>query len=256
MNWLAFWKCLFFMFLVGHIIHSVIVARMGASGDSSEDTHKTPRSRLAGFLTQLPLLYISCGFGFFTYHVFSRELISPLHIGLGLLVGHLIFGISLLITHRNLRDCWEHFIDLGDLWMYTMESPIVLGRFALVAFAEEMIWRVAFQSMAVAWLGGLAGAWGVYGAIFIAAFLFSVAHRHFFENSFMVSLEFLGFAILLGLLYHWTGSFILVIVVHALRDIEITYLEYVIKREELGDSALAAREVESTILKIPRAEIS
>jgi len=42
----------------------------------------------------------------------------------------------------------------------------------------------------------------------------------------------------------WTGSFILVVLVHAVRDIEITYLDYCVKAEELGDEQRALHEIE------------
>lgn len=228
----------------------------------SPDKPQPPRRRsLIGLAIQAPLFAIAY---YFAYQcgAFSRELVSPVHIGLGLVAGHLIFGLSLLITLHSLSSAWEHFIDLGALWDYACESPVVLGRFILVAFAEELVWRVGVQPIAVqelrragvAFLGVSGAFWGVTAAVVLVAVLFSVAHRHFFQNSAVVSLEFVGFAILLGVLYHITASFILVIVVHALRDIEIAYLEYLIKVEELGDKELAAREVEKSVLKYPRPE--
>jgi membrane protease YdiL (CAAX protease family) len=210
---------------------------------------------------QLPLFYIGC---WFAYHagLFTRDLVSPVHIALGLAAGHLIFGLSLLITHRCLSSTWEYFIDLGALWNYVIENPLILGRFIIVGFCEEIIWRAAFQPMAVTLIAGWAAAaagpqaapWGVFAALMLVAVMFAVSHKHFFENSFIVSLEFLGFAVLLSVLYHLTGSLILVIVIHALRDIEITYLEYLVHLEETGDEEQAAREVEQSVMNYPRVE--
>lgn len=263
-------KGLFLGLVLAHTVHAVFMnwrevraQPSDATGtDSGPDATAPPRRRKRlALIIQLPVFYIACYFAY-RQGMFSRELVSPIHIGLGLLAGHMVFGISLLITHNSLSTSWEHFIDLGALWDYALESPVILGRFILVAFAEEVIWRVAAQPILVDLLRGGAAAligpagagWGVAAAILLVAVLFSIAHKHFFQNTLLVSVEFLGFAILLGLLYYWTTSFILVIVIHALRDVEIAYLEYLIKVEELGDKELAAKEIERSIVKYPRPE--
>lgn len=192
---------------------------------------------LVHLVIQMPLFFLACYFGV-QEGVFSRQLVSPAYIALGLLAGHLIFGLSLLITHRSLKDSWTHFFDFGSLWDFAMDSPFVLTRFLGVAFGEEMIYRVAAQSVLLVLLPSPPL------AILIVAGCFVVVHRHFFKNDFAVGLEFIGFAILLGVLYYLTNSFILVAVIHALRDIEIAYIEYLIRVEELGDEALAAQELE------------
>jgi membrane protease YdiL (CAAX protease family) len=88
----------------------------------------------------------------------------------------------------------------------------------------------------------------VVAGILAVAAAFVVVHKHFFENTWHISLEFVIFALLLGGLYFWTGSFILVMVIHALRDIEIAYLEYLIKVEELGDAEQAAKAIEQAYM--------
>lgn len=155
------------------------------------------------------------------------------------------------------RNAWQHFTDFEGLCDYALESPAVLGHFIMVAFVEEVIWRVAAQTIVIEFLQAAAGPFlGVFGnavaaaaGILIVAVLFAVSHRHFFENAPLVSAEFLGFAILLGVLYYWTSSFVLVIVIHALRDVEITFLEYQIRSEEVGSSELAARQVEHSVIR-------
>lgn len=155
------------------------------------------------------------------------------------------------------QNAWQHFTNFEGLCDYALESPAVLGHFVLVAFVEEVIWRVAAQTIVIEFLQTAAGPYlGVLGnavaaaaGILIVAVLFAVSHRHFFENAPLVSAEFLGFAILLGVLYYWTSSFVLVIVIHALRDVEITFLEYQIRSEEVGSSELAARQLEHSVIK-------
>lgn len=168
----------------------------------------------------------------------SREIVSPVHIGLGLLLGHLVFGVSLLITHRSIRDAQVHFLDFGSVWEFMVENPRILSHFIIVACGEEVIYRVTLQPMAIAATGStLAG-------ILIVAVVFSLVHEHFFRNGIHQSGEFVAFAVLLGGLYYWTGSLILVIVVHALRNIEIAFLEHVITIEETGSEAEAQRKHE------------
>jgi hypothetical protein len=56
------------------------------------------------------------------------------------------------------------------------------------------------------------------------------------------------FAVLLGVLYWHFESLIFVIAVHAIRNIEIAYLEFLGKLEELGDEEAALREIEQSVL--------
>ena len=181
--------------------------------------------------------------------IISRDLVSPIAIAAGLLAGHLIFGLSLLVTHRSMEDARGHFLDFGSVWDFVVEHPYVLSRFIYVGVSEEIIWRAAAQPAltgVLAWAlgGGVDSLWAALAAIGIVAVAFSMVHDHFFQNGPMVTVEFLGFALLLGLLYFWTGSLILVIIIHAVRDIEIAYLEFAIDVHELGDEEKAAKEVE------------
>ncbi len=171
--------------------------------------------------------------------VFSRELVSPLWVATGLLLGHVLFAISLLATHNVWRDAAVHFFDLGSLARFLAETPGLIGRFLAVSMAEEMIYRVAAQSMLSAFTGK------PWLAIVVVAVVFSVVHKHFFENAPVQSVEFVFFSLVLGAAYHYTGSLCMVIVVHTVRNLESVFLEYVIKVQELGDEAEALAQVES-----------
>jgi membrane protease YdiL (CAAX protease family) len=186
---------------------------------------------------QMAVFIIACVFGY-RQGVFSRELVSPVHIGLGLLAGRLIFGVSLLVTQQSVRASASHFFDFHSLWEFIIENPAVLMQFATVSIAEEMIYRVGLQPLLIGWLGN-----AIVGVVLVAI-VFSCVHEHFFKNEFMQSFEFMGFALLLGFLFYWTGSLILVIVVHAVRNIEIAFLEHVILLDETESEEIAARESE------------
>ncbi|HRK34336.1 MAG TPA: CPBP family intramembrane metalloprotease [Candidatus Hydrogenedentes bacterium] len=224
--------------LATHIVYSLF------ANSRSKSEHPQGLARTIHVLLQAPLLWVSVYIGIHAGE-FSRELVSPVYIVAGLLAGHLIFGFSILLTHLSWRDAWAHFFDFGPLWNFTMDSPVVLTRFFGVAFAEELIWRVAAQTLAIEFLSQYMSntAAAALGIVLIAAG-FVVVHKHFFENTWYISVEFVAFALLIGALYYWTGSFILVIIIHALRDIEIAYLEYLGKVEELGSEAEAALAIE------------
>ncbi len=208
-----------------------------------------PRPRRWLAVALLSTLFVLAVVHAFGSGQFSRALVSPPWIGLGLIAGHLIFGLSLLVTHRSAEDASSHFFDFGSVWRFIVDHPSVLARFIYVGFTEEVIWRAAGQPMAIDALRGLFGPnsqprIAEWAGILIVAAAFSAVHEHFLKNSPLVSLEFLLFALLLGALFQFTGSLILVIVIHGLRDIEIAYLEYIIRVHELGDETLAAGEVE------------
>lgn len=226
----------FFLFLLAvYVVQSLIHHRR------SEEADGTKVRRAFALPLQLAVFGLA---SYFAYRggAFSRELVSPVYIGLGFVAGHLIFGVSLLVTHRSVEDASGHFKDFGGVWRFVADHPYVLSRFVYVAISEEVIWRVTAQSIAIEHVGETL-------AVVAAALAFSLVHEHFFKNSFLVSLEFLGFALLLGVLYLLTGSLILVIIIHALRDIEIAYIEYVIRVHELGDEAQAAKEIEETYMR-------
>jgi len=197
---------------------------------------ETKKTILGAYL-QVTVFALACYFGY-GHGVFSRQLVSPVHIGLGLLAGHLIFGASLLVTQQSLRTAADHFIDFHALWNFMIESPAVLFQFVSVSIAEEMIYRVSLQPLLTAWTDN------AIMSIALVAIVFSCVHEHFFRNGFAQSSEFMGFALLLGVLYYWTGSLILVIVIHAVRNIEIAFLEYLVRLDETESEEIAQRECE------------
>ncbi|MBM3289795.1 MAG: CPBP family intramembrane metalloprotease [Candidatus Hydrogenedentes bacterium] len=231
-------EIIFWSMLAVHVGYSLIANRW------EPGKQPTGTVRFIHVSMQGPLLWSAAYIG---WHmgVFSRDLVSPVYIGLGLAAGHVVFGFSILATHLSWRDAWAHFFDFGPIWNFTMDSPSVLTRFIGVAFAEELIWRVVGQTLAIGLLATvLPQPQAVAVAIGAMAIAFVVVHKHFFENTWYVSLEFIAFSVLIGAFYHWTQSFIMVIVIHAMRDIEIAYLEYLEKVEELGDETQAAHAID------------
>ena len=223
---------LFFLYLAQSVYANYVT--------EPEEGEKVPvtQPRKWAFLLQSPLFVLSCilaaGYG-----VFSRDLVSPFYIPIGLVLGHFLFGFSLLVTHRELRDAAAHVLDWQALWHFLVENPNLLFRFVAVSFTEEIIYRAVAQPLLIGWTSSVA-----VGIVLTAA-AFSVVHWHFFRNPFGQSLEFFAFSLLLGGLYLLTGSLSLVVVIHTVRNLEIVYLEYIIKVEELGDESRAMEALEA-----------
>lgn len=195
------------------------------------------RPPAAVLMLQTPIFVIACWIAW-GHGAFSRDLVYPVSILAGLLLGHLVFCLSLLATHRVLQDVREHLTDLRSFGTFLKENPDLLLRFFCVALTEEIIYRAAAQPIFTEWMG--------HPLLAIAAVAagFSVVHKHFFRNEVAQSAEFVVFALLLGGLYYWTGSLILVVLVHTVRNLESVFLEYLAKVEELGGEDQAQEAIE------------
>jgi membrane protease YdiL (CAAX protease family) len=204
--------------------------------------HRLPeepgRTSLPALALQTPLFLLAYWLAW-KHGAFSRALVSPLAVVLGLTLGHLVFALSLYTTHRVWRDTLAHACDLRGLGRFLADNPVIMMRFFSVAAVEEIIYRAAAQPL----LLGLPG--GAWSAITVTALLFALVHDHFYHNSPSGSAEFLAFALLLGLLYHVTGSLTLVIMVHVMRNLESVYLEYLVLVDETGDPEQARAALNS-----------
>jgi len=227
-------KIAFLVFLGLHVAHSLIQNGRGKS-------ERRSRIRADLLIIQIPLFVFACCIAY-EGGALGRSLLNPAYLFGGLLAGHVIFVVSLLVIHHCVSDAREVLLGFGAIWGFVIESPLVLSRYVGVAITEEIIYRATAQSSFVSLLGH---AWA---GIVLTAVLFSVVHAHFFRNSFSQSLEFVLFAVLIGVLYWSTGSLIFVIAIHAIRNIEIAYIEFLGKLEELGDEQQALREVERSVL--------
>lgn len=239
-----------FLSLLGlHVAHALVAAlrrRFGAE--------RSLAGRYFGVATQT-LVFMLGFYLAWRMGAFSRDLLNPLYIAAGLLAGHLIFGLSLLIIYRSVEDATSYFFDFGALWRFIVEHPYVLSRFILVGVTEEIVWRAVAQPAVIEWaapLGGLTGLGEIaapLAGVIAVAIAFAVVHDHFFTNSKLISTEFMLFSLALGGLYYGTGSLILVIIVHTMRDVEICHLEYIVKVHEYGDESKAAQEIERMYMR-------
>jgi membrane protease YdiL (CAAX protease family) len=223
-------------FLGLHVVHALWLNRRQDRVSSKRD------NRVSLYLIQVPLFVLGCIIAYQDGAV-GRGLVNPLTITAGLVLGHVIFVLSLLVVHRSARDAREVLLGVRSIWDFAIESPLVLSRYVGVAVTEEVIYRAAAQQTLNAYLGA------PWAGIVIVAVLFSVVHAHFFRNTFSQSLEFVVFAVLLGVLYWRFESLLFVIAIHAIRNIEIAYLEFLGKLEELGDEEAALHEIEQSVLQ-------
>ena len=178
-------------------------------------------SYLLGGVLQALLLLASCYLAYQSDAI-GRSLFPPQWVILGLFAGHLIFGVSLCFSHRSLdslRDIARYTFSPGPVLRHAAQSPRQVFACIDVSLMEEIIYRVAAQGALIALLGN------VPLAVIIVAVVFSVVHRHFFYNHIADSLEFLAFSLLLGVVYYWTQSLMLVVMIHTVRNFEIVYFD-------------------------------
>ena len=137
-------------------------------------------------------------------------------------------GISLIFSHRSLdtlRDIAAYVADPRPLGRFVGQSPRQLFACLDVSLIEELIYRVAAQGVLLEITGS------PWIAVGVTALLFSMVHRHFFYNHVVDSAEFFAFSLLLGALYYTTGSFMLVVMIHTIRNIEIVYFDHATRPE-------------------------
>lgn len=201
----------------------------------SEDQPR--RMSLVSVSIQAPLfllaLYLVYDFG-----VLSREMISLPRIALGIVAGHIIFALSVIVTQGSISSALYHCLDFRAVLGFLGENPLLILRFLVVSLTEELIYRGAAQPLLITYLDSV-----LMGVVAVAV-IFSITHWHFFRNPPLQSVEFVLFALLLGGVYYSTGSFILVVVIHAVRNLEIVYLEYQLHAEELGSAQSAQDKID------------
>jgi len=224
---------LFLVLLAVHVAQSMYGAWRYPAGPG----HLPPSTPMV-FLTQTPMFLLAIAIGI-QRDVFTRALIDPFYLAVGMAAGHAIFSLSVWIIHKSHHAGAEMFLELRNVWRFAFESPYVLSRFITVAVTEEIIYRGISQPLLMEATGS------AVAGIVLTAVIFSIVHHHFFRNTMLVSCEFLAFSLLLGLTYYYTGSLLFVIVIHAVRDIEIAYLEFDQRLEECGDREEAIEAIEN-----------
>lgn len=183
-------------------------------------------------------LFLLAGYYAWDFGFIGRGLVHPGYVAAGLLVGHLIFIVSCVVTRGAMHFMKGHVFNLSAQRAFLKENPDIILRFAVVAFSEELIYRAAAQPLLI----GVTNS--PVAGILVVAVAFSVVHWHFFRNPLLESAEFVGFALLLGVLFHLSGNLTFVVLVHVVRNLEIVFIEYRMALEETGDPEAAQAAVE------------
>lgn len=190
-------------------------------------------------VSQFALLLISIIY-LFNYTIFPRNLLFFPTWLMGILIGHLLYTLGLILTSWNLQMV-SHLISFLNILKFCFLSPLILSRTFTGAVIEEVIYRGFFQAILADYFKSyLIG-------ILIVAIGFSLVHKHIFKSSLLQSVEFFVFSIVLGVLYYFTYDLGLVTMVHFWRNMSTNYLDYLEKIEENRDSEQAISEFEKQI---------
>jgi len=176
----------------------------------------------------------------------SRDLLSPWGIAAGFACGYLIHAASLMVTNATkdlrgiLRALRVYFFGKSRRGAVFADQPGPMFALFQNSVVEEVIFRAVAQTLLIAATGRVG--WSVLAV----AVLFSLGHEHFLRRPRIESIEFLGYAVALGALYYWTGSLILVIVAHTVRNFELQYQQHLIRIDA------ARRRKRAVILRVRR----
>lgn len=224
-------KVVFMVFMLAYLVHALYANR-------NREMPTANNSSTIFAMMQFPLILLAYYYGFI-YDAFNRDLVYLPMFALGLVGGHLLFGLSLLATHQNLRDTLAQLTDVSGFWKFIKRNPEIIIRFTAVGIAEELIYRVAAQNILLDWTGS------PWLAIGLVALAFGVVHWHFFRNPPVQSLEFMAFSVLLGATFYLTGSLLFVATLHVVRNLNIVYVEFLVKQDELGDEEKAQEALDT-----------
>lgn len=193
------------------------------------------------YVLQAAMLVLACWWAART-GVFSRYLWSPLDVAGGLVAGHLLFVLSLLLVSGSRTLAAEQLTGIRGVLEFMRRTPGLMFRFLGICIIEETVYRAAAQPMLLQATGSPTL------AIAATAAGFCFVHPRPFRKGWAASLEFVAFALLIGILYHVTASLTFVVLVHFVRNAETTCLDYRALLDEHcdQDAALRALEAECT----------
>lgn len=138
----------------------------------------------------------------------------PLLVVAAVLCGQLLYMFAVLATKLSFRKAVSAAIPSVHVVTSCRRRPLLLAQCLFVATYEEFLWRATAQPL----LGQLLG--NPAAVILIIAVLFTFLHQRMFTHN-IERAEFLVFSVVLGSIYHATSSLLFVVIVHAIRDINI-----------------------------------
>lgn len=140
---------------------------------------------------------------------------------IGLLIGHFGFLFSLFLTTFSLSLTFCLMVPGRRFLSFLAAHPMSVAKYLLIAFVEEVVWRSYGQD-------SLGNGWF---AVVVIAVSFTITHTPRLKLNPIKLIEFLIFSMMLGILYHQFGSILLVMGIHATRNIGVIYY-----RQQVRDS--------------------
>lgn len=153
-----------------------------------------------------------CLFPFFLDIIVFKPSHLPKEIIWGILAGQILFIFSVLVTTLSFKITFNYLKKVVFLASYYLKSWRSAAFYLTAAFFEEVVWRVSVQSL----LGYS------YPAILITSLLFTADHWK--KTKFIELFELFLFSCILGVCFYKTHSLILIVIIHAIRNVNSEYL--------------------------------
>ena len=138
----------------------------------------------------------------------------PLLIPVALICGQLLYMVAVFATKLSIKEALSAVIPSADIATTCRRRPLLLAQYCFMVTYEEFLWRATAQRLLEDMLANAAG------AILITACLFTLLHLKMFDHN-VEKIEFLVFSVVLGLIYYFTASLLFVVLVHAVRDVNV-----------------------------------
>jgi membrane protease YdiL (CAAX protease family) len=153
----------------------------------------------------------------------------PLLIPLALVCGQLLYVGAVFATGLSLKEAAHAAMPSPNIAVSFVRHPVLLLQYCFFATFEEFLWRATAQPFLTLLLSNT----GI--AVIMTALLFTILHTKMFTHD-VEKIEFMLFSVILGLIYHLTGSLLFVVLVHLVRDLNIKFGAPLEKPEHLTTS--------------------
>ena len=138
----------------------------------------------------------------------------PLLIPVALLCGQLLYVAAVLATKLSIKEALSAAIPSTDIATTCRRQPLLLVQYCFMVTYEEFLWRASAQQFLEDILTNAPS------AILMTACLFTLLHQKKLKLN-AERIEFLVFSVILGLIYYFTASLLFVVLVHAMRVINV-----------------------------------
>ena len=138
----------------------------------------------------------------------------PLLIPVALLCGQLLYMAAVLATKLSIKEALSAALPSASIAVTCRKRPLLLAQYCFMVTYEEFLWRATAQRF----FGDILTS--APGAILITACLFTLLHQKMLHHN-VEKMEFLIFSVVLGLIYYYTASLLFVVLVHAVRDVNV-----------------------------------